>query len=386
MRAQFPRINATVLAVFLLVSLPVLAGGVLLVLLAAQATLRDTNGLHLSHVAQQTAASVDAYIYRKVLDVSQIGRVPSVRDAVQQSAPTSADSLAANEASRFLADLVANDSVYREIVVTNRAGQTVAASRAVESQDFSRDDWWQATVDDGILGRVFVSGLRQAPDNGSTVMQVSAPVPGEADGGRLTGVVRVVFDTRELLAPVTGMQLGNTGMATLVHDNGTVLFSHRSTDPGARFFAARELAEVLERQAASPGATDDGLHFTAEGPEGEDYVVGAAQSQLTSSFPALSWFVAISQTETELMGPVQSIGWYLLLVFVVTVALVLLLALYFSVRLHEPPIDVDMHLVHHPRVSRMPDTGDEDEEDVAPETSRSGNTSSSRDSKSTLRV
>jgi hypothetical protein len=364
MRAHFPRINSTVLAAFLLVSLPVLAGGVLLVLLHAQATLRHTYGLHLSHVAQQTAAGVDAYVYRKVLDVSMLGRMPEIRQAVQ--APPAADqaTLAANNASRYLTELVALDPVYREITVTNKAGQLVAASRSLAPRNEAAEDWWKATVDDGPSGRVFVTQLRWDAAESVSVMQVSAPVP--QDGGtQLMGVVRVVFDARELLAPVAGMELGTTGMATLVRDNGTVVFSRASNEPSARFFAADQLSEGLTKQSAAEGARQDGLHFSAAGADGTQYVVGVAQSQLSRTFPNLSWLVAVTQAESELIGPVLGIGWYLLLVFVVTLALVLALALYFSMRLHAPPIDVDMGLVQHPHLSRMPDTGEDEETDVA---------------------
>jgi hypothetical protein len=370
MHARFPRINSTVLSVFLLVSLPVLAGGVLLVLLIARNTLRDTQGVHLSHVAQQTAASVDAYVYRKVLDVSMLGRTPDIRQAVRSAPAADTARLAANSASRYLADLVAHDPVYREIVVTNRTGQLVAASRAAAPRDASGDDWWKATVDDGVVGRVFVTQLRWDANEGVSVMQVSAPVP-EEDSDQLMGVVRVVFDARELLAPVAGVQLGATGMATLVRHNGSVVFSRASNDPSARFFATRELTEGLARLTSAEGVRTDWLHFDATGVDGTPYVVGVAQSQLSQSFPNLSWLVAVSQAESELIGPVRSVGWYLLLVFVVTVLLLLALALYFSMRLHAPPIDIDMGLVEHRPVSRMPDTGEDEDADLpAPRTVR----------------
>lgn len=361
MRTRLPRINSTVLSVFLLVSLPVLAAGVVLVLLVAQGTLRDTFGLHLAHVAEQTAASVDTYVYRKVLDVSMLGRMPDIRAAVGGTSGGAGAQVTGNSASRYLADLVAQDPVYREVIVTNRNGQLVAASRASAPRDSASEDWWKATVDDGGRGRVFVTQLRTDAIGGGTVMQVSAPVLDD-DSRQLIGVVRVLFDARELLAPIAGVELGATGMATLVHDNGTVAFSRASTDPSARFFAASELADGLSRLASADGTREDALHFSATGAQGAPYIVGVARSQLSRSFPNLAWVVAVSQAESELLGPVRSIGWYLLLVFVVTVLLVLALALFFSMRLHAPPIDTDVELLAHRPVSRMPDTGEEEEE------------------------
>src|SRR5690606_28689999 len=136
-------------------------------------------------------------------------------------------------------------------------------------------------------------------------------------------------------------------------------------DPSVPFFARSELTEGLQTLSASEGLRQDALHFTADGAEGDEYVVGVAESQLSRSFPGLSWLVAVSQAESEFVGPVRAMGWYLLVVFVVTLLLVLSLALYFSMRLHAPPFDTDMQLVEHHPVSRMPDTGDDEEEDYA---------------------
>lgn len=363
MRAHFPRVNSNVLAAFLLVSLPVLVGGVLLVLLAGRATLRDSYGLHLSQVAQQIAASVDAYVYRKVLDVSMLGRTPDIRRAVQAPAGGETGRIADNSASRYLADLVGHDAVYREVIVTNRAGQIVAASRPTAARDASGEDWWKATVDDGETGRVFVTQISWDPTDRVSMMQVSAPVPEEGTD-QLSGVVRVVFDTRELLAPVVGLQMGATGGATLVRDNGSVVFSRQSNEPTARFFASRELTEGLARMPESAGVRGDWLHFSAPGVDDETYVVGVAPSQLGRSFPNLDWLVAVSQAESEFISPVRSTGWYLLLVVAVTLVVVLALALYFSMRLHDPAMELDMGLVEHRPVSRMPDTGEDDELDL----------------------
>jgi len=59
-------------------------------------------------------------------------------------------------------------------------------------------------------------------------------------------------------------------------------------------------------------------------------------------------------------------GWYLAALFAVALILVLLLALWFSMRLAAPQVDIDMALVEHAPVSRMPDAGDQDQEEEEP--------------------
>ena len=49
----------------------------------------------------------------------------------------------------------------------------------------------------------------------------------------------------------------------------------------------------------------------------------------------------------------------------IMIGLVLLVALWFSMRLAAPATDVDMGLVQHPRIERMPDTGEPAEDDAS---------------------
>ena len=76
---KLPRINLRVLTVFLIGALPVLAAGVILVLGIGQARLRDSYGRHLAEVAEQTTATVDRYVFRRIVDVSILGRVPDAQ-------------------------------------------------------------------------------------------------------------------------------------------------------------------------------------------------------------------------------------------------------------------------------------------------------------------
>src|SRR5215218_395598 len=136
MAVRVPQLNRRVLTVFLLVSLPALVVGTALVLKVGQNRLKDSYGRHLQDVAQQAAAGVDAYVYRRILDVSLLARTPDLRreattgstrpfdraaaDAVdrdwQQShqQPAAVAQALKNAASQYLSDIVAHDRIYRE--------------------------------------------------------------------------------------------------------------------------------------------------------------------------------------------------------------------------------------------------------------------------------
>lgn len=357
MAHRFPRINQTVLTAFLVVSLPGLVGGVLLALLVGQSQMRQFYGRHLALIAEQSAAVVDAYIYRKILDISVLGRTPQLRASAAVPGRAPSATLFDNPSSAFLADVVRQDQVYRELILTNREGWLVAASRRMADIDRSDEDWWEASAGDGTAGRVFVTDVRWDDAVDSLVLEVAVPVPPPGDES-FSGVLKAVVDARELLAAVAGLRPGETGQATLVRNNGSIVFSRTTLDANARFFASDALRKRLA--AAGPGQGDERFMLEAEGADGAAYVIGVAPSQLRRSYPNLSWYVAVSQAEHELLAPMRTIGTLLALVAGATLLLVFAVAFWFSMRLAAPPMDVDMALVRHARVVRMPDTGEDE--------------------------
>ncbi len=369
---HLPRLNPRVLTVFLIVGLPILALGVMVVLWQGQARLTASQGEHLSQVAQQVASAVDAYVFRRILDVSLIGRTPDLRaeaargseqpltsDEATRRARLSPDVLAANAASRYLADLIAHDRVYREALLTDRHGRVVAASHRTDVTFVGDQDWWLSAAEDGERGGVSITDVRWDEATRTHVLEVAVPV--EAPGrDALAGVLRVVVDSRELLALVGGVSLGSTGDAVLLRTNGSIVFSRRTSDPNARFFARDQLVARLD--ALRDLGPDAGTFLTAMAGD-TSRVVGLASCQLGLSYPNLGWIVAVSQAEDELLAPVRSLGWYLLLLVVLLAAMVLGVALYFSMRLAVPTDEVaPLHLVEHPVVGHL---GDQEAEEPA---------------------
>jgi hypothetical protein len=372
MKARIPHLNQRVLTVLLLVTLPALAVGTVLVLRVGQNRLTESYGRHLQDVAQQAAAGVDAYVYRRILDVSLLARTPELRreatvgstrpfdraasDAVdrewQQShqQPPAVSQALKNAASQYLADIVAHDRIYREMILTDRQGRLVAASNPTTDYFQGDEDWWIAAFDDGGRGRVSIGDVRWDPSAQAYAIEISAPVNAVGDES-VAGVLKVVSDSREMLALVGNLQLGQTGSAWLLRRNGTIVFSRYTTDPKARFFASETLKARMDALwATGPiGST----HFPAQAPDGATHIVGVAASQLGASYPALPWVVAVSQAESELVAPLSMLGWYLLMLVALTALIVVGLALWFSMRLGADAVEVDMHLVQHPSVSHV---------------------------------
>jgi hypothetical protein len=326
-------------------------------------------------MAEYTAAAVDAYVFRRILDCALLGRVPDVRRAAasgnekpleeagisqldqewqKDSAGVAARlGILKTPASQYLADLVKNDSIYREVLVTDRQGRLVAASNLTSDYAQADERWWVNAFDSG-RGRVYVTDVKRDESAHVYAFEIAVPVLAP-DSNELAGLMKIVADSREMLAGVASLELGATSEAMLVRPDGSIVFSRRPYAEGDRFFASRLMAERLEERATNKEAPST-LTYEAPGPHGPR-LVAVAPSQLVRSYPELAWLTALSVSVDELQAPFRSLAWYLLLAVLLTGLAVLALALWLSLRLAQPAIDpdYDMHLVEHARIPRMED-------------------------------
>lgn len=393
MRRAFLRLNARVFTVFLVVGLLMLVAASYFVIGIGQAGLRKAWGDQLRQVADQTAAAVDTYVFRLVIDASVLSHVPEVREAAaagsqrpfDQSTATALDrdwqragtvppekkEVLASRVSAFLADTTRQNPIYREIVLTDRYGRLVAASAPSDGYLMGDMPWWKEAFGDGSAGHLTVGDVKFDPLTRTFDMGITAPV--DDDTGQLIGVLRTVVNVREIGAILGGVRLGSTGEATLVRDDGSVVFAPGSVDPNARYFAADLLRERL---AALKGRPEAPLQFSASTAGGTPRLVGVAFSQLIASFPHLDWAVAVSQDTDELFRPVRSQRRAMLVVIGLTALAVLLFALWYSVCLSAPPEpeEMDMHLVRHPRVHRIAESEEEARTEETEETEQPAQT------------
>ncbi len=372
MARHLPHINVRVFTVLVFVSLPLYALAAVMVLGTGQAQLRDAFGLQLTDTAQQAAATVDSYVFRRIIDVSILARVPDVQSAAAAGSRTPLDVARAREidtlwvaqpgetaarlglletpASQFLRDIVSNDQAYREIVVTDRDGRVVAASNATSDYIQSDETWWKEAFGDGTRGRVSVSDVLWDESAKSHAIEITVPVT-ERPGERLVGVLKVVADARELLAVAGGVRSSMSGEVFLIREDGSIVFSQRGVGGQAMFFAADLFRERMKSFRA--GDPQFRIDFSARDQNGRSYLVGIAPSQLGSSYPHLAWMLAVTQAEDELFAPARAQMWRMLGVFGLIAAAVLAIAVWFSLRLAAPPVGKDTHITEHPEVPRI---------------------------------
>lgn len=366
------KLNTRVLIVFTIVALPLLVVAGVLTLGTGKADLRDAYGRQLTQMAELVAAGTDAYVYRRIIDAAVLARTPTVRQAAVAAneapfsegdvmaldsewqgatgVPRPLGGLLTSSTSRFLLDITRQDPVYREILVTDRHGRLVAASNRTSDYFQADEEWWQDSFSGGVRGQLSVSGVLYDESARSEAIQIAAPIT-EESGDNVLGVLKVIVDIRELAALVDGMHLGDTGGATLVRPDGSIVLSRQGAEPSSRFFAADALRERLESRLQAGGSPYQ-LHFSAMSGA-EPRLLGVAQGQLGSSYRNLDWLVVVSQAERELFAPVDSHARWLLAILAIAGLFMLILTLSFSTLLAEPTIPDSMHLSQHPPVPRI---------------------------------
>jgi hypothetical protein len=366
MRTASPRINIRVFTALLIVGLLMLTAASAFVLGIGAWRLRSAYGANLAGVADQAVAAVDAYVFRRIIDASIFAKIPDIRDAAVSGnkqpfdatvvrdldrqwttaagVPESLKGLFATRASSFLAEVSTDDAVYRELFVTDRFGRVVAASHKISDYYQADEEWWKQAFGGGVRGRLNVSDVSWDESAKVFALEIDVPVM-ESTGGALAGVLKVIADIREIGAVVGGVHLGTTGEANLLREDGSFVFSRGEIDPNARYFATDLLQEHL--QAVHKGEEAPSMSFAARGTDGTTRLIGAALSQLKTSYPELAWVVAVSQDEDELFAPVRAQWSSLVIVLALTALAVVLMALYVTVRLAAPPPDSELHLVEH---------------------------------------
>jgi Cache domain len=362
-------INRRVLTVVLIVSLPILALGARYVVSTGQAGVRDAEAARLGHVAEHIAYSTDAYVFRRIVDAAVIARVPDIRRAAAEGTrqpldtkkilaidqewqkdlkvPATVAGVLSNPAARFLADIVKQNQLYREILVADSHGRLVAASQVTSDYYQADEGWFTQALDDGRRGRITVSDVRRDESADVYAFDISVPVA-DPTSDELVGIMKIVASSAEMLQGVVGLQLGSTGQVTLIREDGSIVFSRQGVQSGARFFAADLLKERLAASKDDPQAQ---INFRSRSNDGTARVVAVARSRLRESFPNLSWLVAVSMEESELLDPFRSMVWSVMAVIGLTVMAVLAVALWASMRLVRPAFDpsLDLHLVDHPK-------------------------------------
>lgn len=207
----------------------------------------------------RVAQLIDAYITRVVRVTSHLAMTPDVVKLARsgpESPPTAKDETTESRwpglanakddpyaeirkrpVSRFLADVKATDSAYREIFLADRGGRVLAASNRTENFLQSKDPWWpdltkvQASCRRLPMSCVHLGSIEWDASAGLFGYDVVLPVIDE--DGQAVGVLKTVVDPGELDGLLEFAASSRDLDVTLINAKGVQIFSREPffTDP-----------------------------------------------------------------------------------------------------------------------------------------------------------
>ncbi|MBK9165840.1 MAG: cache domain-containing protein [Bryobacterales bacterium] len=325
-------------------------------ILQSDRSLERTIGHHFHLIAAGTASEIRHVIQDRVVDVGKLTIAPDVVAAVETSnrsyqgmseqaisdrisridgiwdtpeADPIVNRMLASPASRLLLQHKARDPSLLRITVTDEKGATVAASHKTLDYYQADEDYWQDIYAKG-RGSVSVSDVKYDDVTHSYYVGVGVPILEEGTT-RVIGTLDALVDLSKLFPVVSRSRIGQTGRTLLIKDDGTIIAA-----PDADLAMK---ARAIEAGAATEAINDpEGLrtgYVVTDLPGVRRTLIGFADVGLRTELPKLEWLVLVSQSTREAFAPIRVVGRLIAFVSVVSLGLVVLLIVYFTLHRRE---------------------------------------------------
>ena len=238
----------SVLLLFVVIGLVPLITGFWILTTSVRETHRQLLGQHLGQMADYAQLAVQAHLAETVRTVDTLTVSPVIIDLVvrenqrrltpQEILATEVDwptldiqtsdflqSLFFSPTSTFLRNYRDMNTSFREIIVTDNQGRVVAATNKTSDYDQTDERWWQHAFREG-TGGSYVGDI--VYDESAEVYAVEVAQPIMRDGVAV-GVLKVSVESTEVFSLVNSVALGQTGYASLIRNDGTILISPKAT-------------------------------------------------------------------------------------------------------------------------------------------------------------
>jgi len=348
------RIQPKIFILFVIIGLLPMAVASVILLSGARATYQDVIGGHLSVVAENAQMDLNSYFHRASDELKSLTLTPDIRALVYQSNQKGPEpnldknraewndskvqgtdfikSILENEPARFLREYTL-DTDFRELLVTDAYGRTVAATHRNHDYYLSDRRWWRYAFREGAGGR-YIGDMTFDDKTGMYAMEFAVPIV-DRTSQRAIGVVRGVLDSEEILNLVKSIKVGERGYAMLLRGDSVILVS-----PSATF---KDLSRFKYFNAMRTAIENGNRSLLVD--EGDDrFFLGFPPFKMKDSLPELDWYLAISQPRKEALSLFSNINTKFLYIILFTVVVVGVMSVFFSWILVKPIIETDPHL------------------------------------------
>jgi len=348
------RIQPKIFILFVVIGLLPMAIGSLILLSGARQTYQDVIGGHLSVLAENAQMDLNSYFRRVSEELKGLTLTPDIRALVFESNQKGLDtnlgthraewndhsvqgtplitSVLESEPARFLREYTL-DTDFRELLVTDAYGRTVAATHRNQDYYLSDARWWRYAFREGAGGR-YIGDMSYDDKTGMYAMEFAVPIV-DRTSQRAVGVVRGILDSEEILNLVKSVKVGERGYAMLLRADSVIIVSPDATFKDLRRFKYFNAIRT---------AIENGDRSLQINEENDRFFLGFPPFKMKDSLPELDWYLAVSQPRKEALSLFSNINTKFFYILLFTVLVVGLMSLFFSWILLKPIIETDPHL------------------------------------------
>jgi len=372
-------VDTRILTACFLAAMPFVAFGSFVVVNMAKGKLRDSVGLSLEQRAIETKLGLEQHMAEQLVQLRLLALDPQVRRALASPAPELpspearrleqawiagtdarlAGSIVESEVATQLRAVVTVRPMLKLLQLVDARGRLVAASGRGGRLSYEESAWFKGLAAQEGTPEAWVGDVSRASEASPSFLDIAFPVSEE--GGTFRGAVRGLLDATDLYTVLAPVRVGRTGHAVLVRStDGMILASDDSERILKMIFPGFDsLQGALEGfplaasgEAIFGKARERRGHWTVKEvrvrEEGKgDVILEPARLvgfSPVDQVPNVKWLVAVEQDLAEALAPIEGVTRYLWIHFIGVLAMIILLAVYFSFKLEKPVMEEDFHL------------------------------------------
>jgi len=317
---------------------------VALTYLSGTNALKNSIGTNFQEIAKETADKIDIFIDKELQEAQNLALSPYIRAAVLEANKTyegennteiqkEPDEIQQRwTLSGYLKEYqMQSIREYGSILITDSKGIIIAASDKPAEDYHGEENWWRTIFNQG-KGRVFISGIAYDEDTQTYSIAIAVPIL-DQDNEMVIGVLRIVYDIKEIFKTITNIKLGETGHANLVTSDGTLIVcpifpprSHHIND---------QLMQQITGDRPGWGIAGDDAHG------GKNSIIGFAPVLYTfnmgpDNFGGKKWHIFVRQLPDETYAPMHTLLWEVSFLGLTLIVALSLLGFYAARRLIRP--------------------------------------------------
>jgi methyl-accepting chemotaxis protein len=289
---------------------------------ATQAELTKSIGGSLNDRALLQAYGIGDLLTREIDNLQAFGLSKIVQDAVEEASHTYTGDLSeiqseiqlreqrwasAADSDALVQSRVSNEIAgelreYRdtfpdntEVFVTDKYGALVSASGRTPRYSFAGENWWQAVYNQG-AGAIYIGQPAYDMNRSINVIDIAVPLYGHGTR-EVIGVLHTTFRMKVVSNLLAAVQVGQTGSATLLLPNNTLMASD-SAPLAVDAAAITALSEITS--SAAEMRYNGSTRIVSHAP------VAARDTRYAQQISALGWRVVIDQLPEEAFQPVSA--------------------------------------------------------------------------------